>query len=193
MTGITSVPSPYYHLYFSSYNVLKPRDHSLDGKISKHDLNCAVSSPNALIGSRYTSDSARSSKGAFFEVANASSMAEDGLKPYFTLKTFNIKPMDAPPAVISVTIRGYSHARGNPFTWSVDFPIGFHKPFLVKMQEYSGERWNQVYRVEITADYGEDFLDWEFCLDDLEVQFFESEEEMAAYERINQAILKDHS
>lgn len=190
MTGIASVPSPYHHLYFSSYNVLKPRDPSLDGKITERDLNCAVSPPNALIGSRYTSDSTKSTKGAYFEISNASSMVEDGLHPYFTLETFNIKPMDAPEAVISVMVKGYSHAQESSLHWSVDFPIGFHEPFLVKMREYSGEEWSQVYRVEITADYGEDFLDWEFCLDDLEVQFFKHQNERPSYERINQPVLK---
>jgi hypothetical protein len=142
-----------------------------------------------LIGSRYTSDFSKSTKGAYFEIFNASSMIKDGLYPYFTLETFNIKPMDAPEAIISVIVKGYSHTQEKPFNWSVDFPIGFHEPFLVKMREYSGEEWNQVYRVEIMADYGEDSLDWEFCLDDLEVQFFEHQNERPAYERFNQLVL----
>lgn len=168
------MPLPYHHLSFSSYNILKPRDPSLDGKITERDFNCAVSSPNALIGSRYTSDSTRSTNGASFEIANASTMVQYGLHPYFTLETFSIKPMDAPPAIISVDVKGYSNVREDAFNWSVRFPIGFHEPFLVKMQEYSHQRWNQLHRVEIVADYGEDALDWEFCVDDLEVQFYES-------------------
>ena len=193
MTGITSVPLPYHHLTFSSYNVLKPRDPSLNGKITDRDLNCAVSPPNALIGSRYTSDLTKDTKGAYFEIANASAMVEDGLYPYFTLMRFNIKPMDAPPAVITVDVKGYSGARDDAYNWRVRFPIGFHEPFLVKMQEYSDEEWSQIYRVEIVADYGEDALDWEFCIDDLEVQFFGYQQQSSGYPHINQALLKGHS
>ncbi len=120
-------------------------------------------------------------------------MVQYGLHPYFTLETFSIKPMDAPPAIISVDVKGYSNVREDAFNWSVRFPIGFHEPFLVKMQEYSHQRWNQLHRVEIVADYGEDALDWEFCVDDLEVQFYESQEEDSRYSRISQAIMKKTS
>ena len=190
VNGLAIVPSPYHHLYFSSYNVLRPRDPSLDGKITERDLNCAVSSPNALIGSRCTSDSTKSTKGAYFGIANASAMASDGLHPYFTLISFNIKPMDAPPAVISVHVKGYSQIRDCPFHWHVDFPAGFHEPFLVKMEEYSGEEWKLVYGIEIIADYGEDALDWEFCIDDLEVQFSRYREEILGRGRTNQAVFR---
>ena len=83
--------------------------------------------------------------------------------------------MDAPPPWTTVTVTGYSHARNksDPYVWSVDFPAGFHLPFLVNIKEYSREAWNQLYGVEILADFGEQKLDWEFCLDDLEVQFFQ--------------------
>ena len=40
------------------------------------------------------------------------------------------------------------------------------------MQEYSRQAWNKLYKVEFFADFGTDALDWEFCIDDLEVQFF---------------------
>ena len=186
------MPSPYHHLSFSSFNVLRPRDPSLDGKITDRDLNCAVSPPNALIGSRYTSDLIKGANGAYFEIANVSAMINAGLYPYFTLERFNIKPMDAPPAVITVYVRGFSHARDDAYHWHVPFPIGFHEPFLVKMQEYSSEEWNQIYRVEITAEYGEDALDWEFCVDDLELQFFGYQNESSGYPQGKQAILKGY-
>ena len=162
------MPSPYRHLSFSSYSILTPRDPTLDGIISKHDLNCAVSSPNALIGSRPTENA----DGAYFDIANATLMAEEGLQPFFTLKSFFIKPMDAPTPGTKVSVKGYTKAPKEQYLWHVDFPSGFHLPFLVKIQEYSGEDWKEVYKVEIVADFGYDDLDWEFCVDDMELQFF---------------------
>ncbi|KAL8823482.1 MAG: hypothetical protein Q9191_005815 [Dirinaria sp. TL-2023a] len=182
--GLGSIPSTYHHLAFSQYNVLTPRDPNLKDRISSHDLNCAVSSPNALIGSRvsssnkhysYDRESAMREGGAYFSVANASDMLlHAGLQPHFSLVSFNLKPLDAPSPGSSIVVNGYSHARNesDPFRWHVDFPAGFHRPFLVKMQEYSGEAWDRLYGVEILADFGEQRLDWEFCIDDLEVRFF---------------------
>ena len=180
-SGLGSTPSIYHHLVFSKYNVLTPHDPELDGIISPNDLNCAVSGPNAIVGSRTLSSSdlspnsdGNTPQGAYFSIANSSSMIDRGLRPYISLLSFNIKPMDAPPPWTTVTVTGYSHARNksDPYIWGVDFPAGFHLPFLVKIQEYSREAWDQLYGVEISADFGEQKLDWEFCLDDLEVQFF---------------------
>ncbi|KAL8983748.1 MAG: hypothetical protein Q9205_002086, partial [Flavoplaca limonia] len=55
--------------------------------------------------------------------------------------------------------------------WHVHFPAGYHLPFLVKMDEYSKQSWTGLRSVEIVADYGEQKLDWEVCLDDLVVLF----------------------
>lgn len=110
--------------------------------------------------------------GAYFEITNATSMAEEGLQPYFTLKSFYIKPMDAPAPGTKVSVKGYTKACKEPYIWHVDFPNGFHLPFLVKMEEYSGEKWKEIHKVDIVADFGYDDLDWEFCVDDIELQFF---------------------
>ncbi|KAL9612477.1 MAG: hypothetical protein Q9204_008958, partial [Flavoplaca sp. TL-2023a] len=39
------------------------------------------------------------------------------------------------------------------------------------MDEYSNQSWTGLRSVEIVADYGEQKLDWEVCLDDLVVVF----------------------
>lgn len=166
--GLANVPSPYHHLNFNLYSVFKPSDPALEGMISEHDLNCAVSSPNALVGSRLYENG----HGASFGIANAAAMAEEGLQPYFTLRSFYIKPMDAPAPGTTVYVKGYSKAQKEPLMWHVDFPNGYHLPFQVKLEEYSGEEWSEIYKVEITADFGYDALDWEFCMDELEIQFF---------------------
>lgn len=166
--GLANLPSLYHHLSFSSYSVLSPRDPALDGMISKHDRNCAVSSSNSLIGSRPSENA----HGAYFEIANTALMAEQGLQPYFTLHSFFIKPLDAPAPGTVIYVKGFTKAQEPPRVWHVDFLRGFDLPFLVKMEEYSGEEWNETYKVEITADFGYDALDWEFCIDDLQLQFF---------------------
>lgn len=110
-------------------------------------------------------------EGAYFGV-NATSMAEEGLYPYFTLKSFYVKPMDAPAPGTKLSVRGHAKALKEPYSWHVDFPSGYHLPFLVKMQEYSSQEWRELYKVEILADFGYDDLDYEFCIDDIVVQFF---------------------
>lgn len=183
MNGLANVPSTYHHLYFSSYSVLTPRAPALEGLISEYDLNCAVSSPNALLGSRPCEDC----NGAYFEIANATAMKEAGLLPCFTLHSFYVKPMDAPKPGTTVRVKGYSWSKSKPLEWSVDFPSGYHLPFLVKMREFSGVDWNEIHKIEVVADFGYDALDWEFCLDDIDVQFFavpEKEESHRAEEHV---------
>ena len=73
---------------------------------------------------------------------------------------------------LAITVKGYSHNESNPREWYVDFPSGYHLPLRVEMARFSGEEWNELYGVEILADFGEQALDWEFCMDDLEIMFF---------------------
>lgn len=101
-------------------------------------------------------------------------MIEQGFFPFFDLLSFYIKPMDAPPPGSTVFVKGYSHSRREPFEWDVDFITGYHLPLLVKVRQYTGEVWDQLHKVEIWADFGDDALDWEFCVDDLEVKFHET-------------------
>lgn len=99
-------------------------------------------------------------------------MREKNLELYFTLQSFYIKPLDAPSPGTTVYVKGYTKSQKKPYIWNVDFPSGYHLPFLVKMKEYSDKEWKEMYKVEIVADFGYDSLDWEFCIDDLDVQFF---------------------
>jgi len=164
--GFANVPSPYFYLNFFLFSIFNPRDPALSRFITENDLNCAVSSPNALLGSRVGGRDLPAS----FGIADASSMVADGLQAHFTLLSFYIKPMDAPPPGVSIYVRGYSHLQ-KPVEWHVDFPSGYHLPLLVNMAKFSHLSWDHLHRVEIWARFGEDALDWEFCLDDLEVQF----------------------
>lgn len=98
-------------------------------------------------------------------------MREEGLYPYFDLKSFYIKPMDAPMPGTRINVRGFRGGEEEELEWHVDFPSGYHLPFWVKMEEYSQQKWENLTRAEITADFGEDQLDWEFCVDNLELVF----------------------
>ena len=161
----------------------------MDGLISEHDLNCAVSPPNALLGSR----PCENCNGAYFEIANAAAMKEAGLHPYFTLHALYIKPMDAPEPGTTIYVTGYGKDSEKPLKWSVNFPSGYHLPFFVKMKEFSGKEWKEIYKIEIVADFGYDALDWEFCMDDLEVQFFARFKGQGSNERTDHFLLQDQT
>ena len=123
-------------------------------------------------------------------------MQHSGLQPYFTLHSFSIKPMDAPPPGTWIFVRGYSHARNesDPYQWQLYFPAGYHLPFAVKMAEFSGETWSELYGVEIHADFGVQALDWEFCIDDLKVMFIAKplNDHVLLKQGLDQMPLKDH-
>ena len=166
-SGFADIPSPYHALSFSSFSIFKPTDPALKGLISDHDLNCATSSPNALYGSRPTENA----DGPSFWIANATAMHGQGLQPFFTLKSFYVKPLDAPNPGTTISVKGFSKKRVDPLKWHVEFPSGYHLPFLFKVQEYSGRLWDEMHRIEVAADFGYDSLDWEFCIDDLQLEF----------------------
>lgn len=173
--GLGPLPTPHHHLLFSSFSIMRPHHPALKKLISPNDLNCAVSAPNALVGSRLPKDVSAAS----FEIANATEMGEQGLAPGFTLHGFSIKPMDAPEPGTDIVVKGHRVSEGvdgrdgksEILEWSVFFPSGFHDPFEVKIAEFSRQAWSRLTKVEIHADFGYDGLDWEFCIDDLHVAF----------------------
>ncbi|KAL8991942.1 MAG: hypothetical protein Q9169_007512 [Polycauliona sp. 2 TL-2023] len=153
------------NLTFTQTSIFNPLSPSLRYIITPNDHNCAVSAPNAIIGSR----NVEGERGMSFSVSND----DDGRK--FALKQFWVKPMDFPEGGdVRVIVRGYRSGdttSSKPLIWHIDFPAGYHLPFLVKMDEYSNDDWTGLGSVEIVADYGEQKLDWEVCLDDLVVEF----------------------
>lgn len=192
MKGLGRVPSPYFHLSFSSYSVFTPGDPAWNGKISKNDRNCAVSAPNALIGSRYDESDPESTLGAYFKIANATAMTEDALSPYFTLSKFKIKPLDSPPepSTTLITVVGYKYNSNQTVKWDVSFDQGYHEPLSVNMEDFSHENWEYLSGVVILADYGVDALDWEFCIDDLELRFSHIQPERQIVRQQDQVVMK---
>jgi hypothetical protein len=189
--GLGEVPFPYHHLSFSAYNIFAPRDPALNGKISESDYNCAVSAPNALIGSRYNGHDSGSTRGAYFGIANATAMMEDGLCSHFTLSKFKIKPLDSPldPTTTRIAVIGYKHNSYQTVKWEVTFDQGYHDPLYVKLKEFSRENWETLSGVEILADYGVDALDWEFCIDDIELLFSHSSPTPLATRQRDQVVM----
>ncbi|KZF23656.1 hypothetical protein L228DRAFT_238193 [Xylona heveae TC161] len=175
--GVAKIHSPYHNLEFSAFSIIAPNHPALRGRISENDRNSAVSAPNALIGSRYHESNRSDDSPASFGM-QSKSKSDSGLLPYFDLLTFWIKPLDAPPPGTTIHVRGHRYdydAEKKPLEWHVDFIVGYHEPFLVKIEEFSGKKWDKLKKVEMWANFGLAKLDWEFCVDDLEVQFYRDE------------------
>lgn len=165
-----SVPSSYHHLNFSGFSVFEPRNPALRHIISPHDTNCAISHPNALVGSRFISPN--SSEFAIPSINVDTKSAEEAkLQPHFGLLSLWIKPLDAPSPGTSVYIKGSTAEGKEDYGWHVDFPHGYYEPLHVKIKEFTGVVWKELEKVEIWADFGYDRLDWEFCIDDVEICF----------------------
>lgn len=82
--------------------------------------------------------------------------------------------MDAPSPGTSVYVKGYKADSGREIPWHVDFPSGYHELLLVKLEKFTGEPSDGMGNIEIWADFGYDALDWEFCIDNVEVHFEEA-------------------
>lgn len=175
-SGFGYVPDAYHHLNFDGLYPFDPHADALKGKISKYDLNCAVSAPNALYGARFengTTRLMRQHSETHDDVPgihiDARSAAVFGLQPYFTLHSLKIKPLDIPLSHTTLYLRGYTSEQ--VLHWQVDFPLGFHNMLHVKMEEFSKRKWQELERLEIFANLHYDGGDWEFCLDDMEIEF----------------------
>lgn len=175
-SGFGKVPDAFHHLNFDGLYPFNPKADALEGKISKHDLNCAVSAPNSLYGARFKSDHARL-MGDHLQThedipgvhVDTRSTAVFGLHPYFTLHSLKIKPLDIPLSHTTLYLKGYTSDQ--VLHWQVDFPLGFHDMFHVKIEEFSRRKWEELERLEIFANLHYDGGDWEFCLDDMEIEF----------------------
>jgi hypothetical protein len=150
-------------LSFQGFAILQPNATALKGLISEHDLNCAVSAPNALYGTRYLQDKMMLPQ---IQLTNQSTYTS------FALKSMYIKPLDMPPFSHATVRLEASRIGGEQLQWSVDFPNGFHDTFQIRIEEFSRTSWSKLSSLQITADFvnGDQLMDWEFCLDDLEIE-----------------------
>ena len=119
-------------------------------------------------------------------------MTEDSLNPYFTLSKFKIKPLDSPPepSTTLITVIGHKYNSNQTVKWDVSFDQGYHDPLSVNIQDFSRENWEELSGVVILADYGVDALDWEFCIDDLELQFSSTKPELQIARQKDQVVMK---
>ena len=117
-------------------------------------------------------------------------MTAQNLKPSFTLVSLQLKPMVAPePRGTTVWIKGYRGGGDEPLFWDVYFPSGYHLPLLVDLEKFSKEKWEKLHKVEIAADFGYDALDWEFCVDDIRIQYTSGSEPGRGSEAVDQKVL----
>lgn len=169
--GWADVPSNYSFLDFGGFLVFEPSATELDNLISPEDVNCATSSPNALYGTRYNFEPDRTNepKQAPYFALSSSSHCSQQLRSSFALRALKLKPLNMPFAYTTLSIRG--HGRNATLDWSVDFPAGFHDMLSIEVEKFSRQIWTNLTKVEVWADFhNDDFvIDWEFCLDDLEI------------------------
>ncbi len=127
-------------------------------------------------------------------------MRDEGLSSWFELVGMRVKPLAAPESEVgtNLTIRGWRVGKidaegngdgdgdGEVLEWSVVFPYGFWDMFEVRIEEFSRRRWDRLWKVEVSARYGdgEDMLDWEVCVDDLVVGFEGAEKGRASLEEL---------
>ncbi len=100
---------------------------------------------------------------------DAKSTTVFGLQPFFTLHSLKVKPLDIPLSHTTLYLKGYTNE--TVLHWQVDFPLEFHDMLHVKLEEFSGKKWEKLERLEIFANLHYDGGDWEFCLDDMEAEF----------------------
>ncbi|RMZ87368.1 hypothetical protein DV736_g5403, partial [Chaetothyriales sp. CBS 134916] len=139
--GWGEVPSKYGSLHFEGFYVFKPTDPEIERVISENDLNCATSRPNALYGTR-----------------------------------FNFEDEPKLPFITAATLFSQDNkTTASTLEWAVDFPAGFHDMFEVDIKAFSGRKWSNLTKLEVWADFHDDnngiVLDWEYCLDDLQIRF----------------------
>lgn len=153
-----------------------------EGLISAHDLNCAVSNPNALHGSRYNVQSSVLALDQDEEPSTLPYIRPSNRDTSFSLKAFKVKPLNFPINSVTLNVRGTRAAKSvSPLeegddqpnmTWSVDFPAGYHEVLNVTMQDFTHHNWHNLSRLELWADFNnaDTLMDWEFCIDDLEIE-----------------------
>lgn len=139
------------------------------------DRNCAVSSPNSLLGSRYGPAQDRPTI-----TVNATAASLQGLDAFFGLHSLSIKPIALPvdplPVIANVTIRGWTadgEGGDDPLVFRVGWTSGYSEPLTVHFgrKHFSVYRWEKIVLLDFSVEYGPDELDWEFCLDNLRVGF----------------------
>ncbi|KIW13935.1 hypothetical protein PV08_06716 [Exophiala spinifera] len=169
-----NISTPYNGLIFDGFYAFDPSDAGLKGIIWPGDTNCAVSKPNALYGTRDN-----------FKLLNSRTLGDKHIpsgserkpsfrhthdKGTFTVHGLKIKPLDLPLGFVTVHLQGTRPDA--TLAWEVDFPAGYHDVLDVRLQEFSGRVWHGLERLEIWADFHYNGLDmdWEFCVDDIDVE-----------------------
>ena len=81
-----------------------------------------------------------------------------------------VKPLSIPLGHTKLVLSG-TKLDNRTILWDVDFPVGYNEMLHVDVAAFSNATWNELRSVSVYANYhnGDSVMDWEFCLDDLEV------------------------
>jgi hypothetical protein len=113
-------------------------------------------------------------------MVNATETKLKEVHAFFDLHSISIKPLAMPvdplPATANVTIRGWTadvEGTEEPLIFRVEWASEYTKPLLVNFdsQQFSPHKWVALELLDFSVDFGAGRLDWEFCLDDLNVAF----------------------
>lgn len=89
--------------------------------------------------------------------------------------------MDLPIGSVTINLYGIpSRQAAKTLNWSVEFPAGFHDMLDVRLEEFSKASWRGLRRMEVWADFRYNDVemgDWEFCIDDLEIELESSSQQ----------------
>jgi hypothetical protein len=119
-------------------------------------------------------------------MVNATATKLNNLYPHFSLHSISIKPLAMPidpvPVVANLTIRGWTaggEGTDEPLVFRVGWTSGYAEPLAIDFtsKDFSKFEWKGLGLLDFFAEFGPDQLDWEFCLDDLGVEFSKSHEE----------------
>ncbi|OAL30615.1 hypothetical protein AYO20_08702 [Fonsecaea nubica] len=170
--GFAEMIPPYKGFVFNDFYAFKPSHSSLEGIISANDLNCAVSKPNALYGAARARLS-NSQQGSMNLLDQRPSIYLYNSTETFTLHALKIKPLDMPVGSVAISLQGFRLNEDSTFSWSVDFPAGFHDVLNVQVEKFTGKTWEGLTRLEMWAEFhfqNIKWKDWEFCVDDIDLE-----------------------
>jgi hypothetical protein len=172
----TGTISTYSYMNFTSFTVVNTLTAASLGSISVYDTDCASSQPNALFSARTRDGHKARSRW----VADTTKLHSAGLSGFFNLNGPFFKPLGEVPrglilGIIAWEIRD-SEAHNVYNTW-----VAFTEGGQQDMQYYDltmfGGSWGKtvnMFEVVIRAPGEEQKeVDWNFCLDDLDVEFLD--------------------
>jgi hypothetical protein len=159
-------PAPKSPLLFSpQWNVFNVTRGTELGIVPVRNLHSAVSSPNALIVSRYNPEKMQ---------GDSVPTISRSYGETFDLFGFYVQPMELPPGVkgVDLHVRGVT-AEGEEFVFDITFLPGMKEPWYFEPYTLTLNKWDGLTQVNVWAELSgmEEGVDWELFMDDLWVRY----------------------